>query len=117
MVQDYSYACRDVGLLYHTGVLCQVPQEDYPKFFGKIRDMKPRFYLCMEGFNPNGYEKIPNSVAHGHHHDHHHEGEGHDIPMSEGYHHTNNFEKVIGEQVRNANFQILSSVEWKSNDP
>ncbi len=38
-----------------------------------MKEIDPKFYMFIEGINPRGYEKIPNSAAHGHHHDGHSE--------------------------------------------
>ena len=40
---------RDVDYAYHTGVLCQIPQEDYPKFFARIKHFNPKYYMFIEG--------------------------------------------------------------------
>ena len=56
-----------LDLVYHSGVLCQIPEDGYEKFFGKIQSLKPKYYMFVEGVNLNGYEKIPNSVLE---HDH-----------------------------------------------
>ena len=38
-----------MDLIYHSGVLCQTEESDYDQFFGKIRDLKPKYYMFSEG--------------------------------------------------------------------
>ena len=48
--------------MYHFAVFGEIPKEEYNLFFKGISELKPKFYMFMEGISLKGYEIVPKSL-------------------------------------------------------
>ena len=49
-------------MVYHFAVFGEIPKEEYHLFFNGISELKPKFYMLIEGTSLKGYKIVPKSL-------------------------------------------------------
>ena len=49
-------------MVYHFAVFGEIPKEEYHLFFHGISELKPKFYMLIEGTSLKGYKIVPKSL-------------------------------------------------------
>ena len=105
--------------MYHFAVFGEIPKEEYNLFFKGISELKPKFYMFMEGISLKGYEIVPKSLQKAM------EMKNKDISIGafknppktqniidQGLHFVDNVEKVVSEHLPDAKLGYKEILEF-----
>ena len=109
-------------MVYHFAVFGEIPKEEYNLFFKGISELKPKFYMFMEGISLKGYEIVPKSLQKAM------EMKNKNISIGasknppktqniidQGLHFVDNVEKVVSEHLPDAKLVYKEILEFHSD--